>query len=392
MKYVVLIVCAAGLAFGFQSGSGTSEDPYIISNTEELLEVNSDLSACYKLSTDLSLSEASPAILAPDTAPEDSSFTGEAFTGIIFGSGHTISGADISADSQYYCGLFGFIEEGGQVLNLRVRGSLTASGTVGYAGLIAGRNKGVISGCSVNADLSLSTQTSYTGFITGSNEGSIMRCRSEGSCLGGMQNIGGIAGYSTSDAAFADCLSRAVFDLSENPNYVGGISGYCFSDISNSFYNGSFQNSAHADKFGSITGKANDASITGCRWSESAGCQSYTGESHSTNPQNTFMLEESELGIRASYAGWDILRESVNGVSEIWRITPQGAKLYHSGIFEDFNKDGAVDIKDFAILAQYFPINHQSQTGLAVPCDGNFDGLLNSSDLIDFAESWLTGE
>lgn len=52
---ILLPVAATGAFSG--AGSGTETDPYIITNVNELQEMNDDLDACYELANDIDASD-----------------------------------------------------------------------------------------------------------------------------------------------------------------------------------------------------------------------------------------------------------------------------------------------------------------------------------------------
>ena len=68
------------------------------------------------------------------------------FGGAFDGGGHTISGLDME-ESVSPAGLFGVVQKGGSVKNLRVEGALTPSGDSQDLGGVAGYSSGAISEC-----------------------------------------------------------------------------------------------------------------------------------------------------------------------------------------------------------------------------------------------------
>ena len=114
------------------------------------------------------------------------------FGGTFDGGGHTISGLDME-ESVSPAGLFGVVQKGGSVKNLRVEGALTPSGDSQDLGGIAGENHGTIENCTFNGSAS------------------------------GKRNVGGIAGYNAATGVIRSCeASGAIF----GQNMTGGIVGY----------------------------------------------------------------------------------------------------------------------------------------------------------------------
>ena len=99
------------IATGFQSGTGTSDDPYIIATASQLAylaqQVNGgsatyDANTCFKLTSDIDISSHAWMPIAD-------------FTGTFDGDGHQITGLNIGTSSARdttdgYAGLFGYAE------------------------------------------------------------------------------------------------------------------------------------------------------------------------------------------------------------------------------------------------------------------------------------------
>ena len=114
------------------------------------------------------------------------------FGGTFDGGGHTISGLDME-ESVSPAGLFGVVQKGGSVKNLRIEGALTPSGDSQDLGGIAGENHGTIENCTFNGSAS------------------------------GKRNVGGIAGYNAATGVIRSCeASGAIF----GQNMTGGLVGY----------------------------------------------------------------------------------------------------------------------------------------------------------------------
>ncbi len=114
-----------------------------------------------------------------------------AFSGTFEGGGHTISGLTLSEGVSYQ-GLFRYIQQGGVVQDLNVKGKISADGEQAYLGGIAGSNEGKISGCSFSGTVSGKTQV---GGIVGVNRvtGSVYHCKASGR-VDGERSTGGVAG------------------------------------------------------------------------------------------------------------------------------------------------------------------------------------------------------
>jgi len=132
------------------AGSGTEDDPYQISNAEELAAINNyDISAHYTLVADIDLSG-----IVWATAPI------LFFNGIFDGRDHTISNLIIEGD--YYLGLFGNIMDNGVVTNLTIQDACIIG--YRYVGALAGKSFEHIANCHVTGNI---TGEYYVGGLVG---------------------------------------------------------------------------------------------------------------------------------------------------------------------------------------------------------------------------------
>lgn len=126
------------------------------------------------------------------------------FGGIFIGNGHTIKGITNDAGSDN-TGLFRYLQESGEIYDLRVNGSATAKSSHDGLALLVGHNKGIISGCHAAGNLNGGDDI---GMIAGYNDvtGIISECLSEGIVYGN-HRIGAIAG--TNAGSILSCINRA---------------------------------------------------------------------------------------------------------------------------------------------------------------------------------------
>ena len=190
-------------ADSFASGTGTADDPYLISTPEQLGRLayvineptlNAQFKNCYYKQTknlDVSSHWWKP---IGTYISEDEYY---AFSGYYDGGGYTISGIftkDGSSSSYSYRGVFGYITSPAEIKNLGVINSMIN----GYQ---------------------------YVGAIVGwAGSGTIVdNCHNEVDVTSNYYDTGGIAGYS--DGTISNCYNIA--DITGCGNYVGGIAGEC---------------------------------------------------------------------------------------------------------------------------------------------------------------------
>ena len=195
------------------SGTGASDDPYVVTSCYEFKQIDADASAYYRLANDI------------DCASEHNSMIAAVpFSGYFNGDGHSISIGLQEYPSNL--GLFSTID-GGTVTNLVLTGTSNAGtgGTTGLAGSLAG---------------TISNGAHIT-YITSSVE-----------VTGLSSSLGGIAGSFT--ASTADNIVNTG-NVTSNTGKVGGLFGavYCGALVSNSHMSGDV--SGNGDQAGGISGE-----------------------------------------------------------------------------------------------------------------------------------------
>ncbi len=113
------------------------------------------------------------------------------FGGVFDGGGHTISGLKVTG-SYSPAGLFGIVQEGAEIRNLYVSGTVTPGGKGGETGGIAGRNSGLIANCSFSGSVA---GDNSVGGVAGVNQeaGKLQNCAASGT-VSGKSMTGGVAG------------------------------------------------------------------------------------------------------------------------------------------------------------------------------------------------------
>ena len=257
----------------FFGGSGTENDPYIISTPKQLLKAKEDLSNSYKLINDIDLNMAE---LSPFGDKEDK------YNGVFYGQGYTISNFVIKAEE--YGGLFGYIGLDGIIRDLTLANfeSLVNSTDIVkiYNGAYAGISEGIIYKCKVVDDANISSKLestesgetinkaifSYTGGFVGEQKGDIYGCSFD----------------AISESKIYSEISRHYGANSDKQNkeyaYVGGISGQlsggkilsCYVNdlVDIDVFGESYCNKSLSTRYpymtllvGGITGKVNEGNI-----------------------------------------------------------------------------------------------------------------------------------
>lgn len=230
----IFTISASADNTSFSGGSGTEDDPFIVSSSSDFLNISSNLDCHFIQIGDISLenTECSPLGTADDP-----------FTGEYNGNGFTISDATLESNNTEYIGLFGYSR--GILTNIILEkcsiDGYSATNTV-YGGALVGYNSGTISNCSVSANVLLNVKyektNTYCGGICGYSTSQIVNCTFSGTATSKTSYIsssaycGGICGY-----GFAkDCTNSGTIlaQASSSSNaYAGGISGCARSTIKN---------------------------------------------------------------------------------------------------------------------------------------------------------------
>ena len=117
-------------------GTGTKNDPYLITTADQLAAIKDDLTGYYKLDNDIVLTGTwTPIGTFDPEADGETPKAAEAFTGTFDGDGHTISG--LTVDGDIAAGLFGCVANGTvknvTIENATVSGGCMVAAAVGYA-------------------------------------------------------------------------------------------------------------------------------------------------------------------------------------------------------------------------------------------------------------------
>ena len=219
----------------FDGGSGTPEDPYIISTAEQLDAVRDNLSASYKLVKDIDLKDYLDQNYSTQGWQPIGYGDKARYSGIFDGCGHKVKGVWINRPDENFVGFFSYIGNSdiATVKNLNVE--LDNKGVVGhdYTGGFIGCSYGNMMNCSV-------TGGPVSGFyrvgkFIGENNTLMINCYAAGDkifCLGDSQNrssmrIGGFAGSSgpfDTGALIENCFSTCDVE-SEGKQLIGGFVG-----------------------------------------------------------------------------------------------------------------------------------------------------------------------
>lgn len=236
-------------------GSGTEKDPY------RILSVNA-MSLVAERITEMDYTEKYFVLGANlDYTGKEYKIIGSIsnpFKGHFDGKGHTLSNVSLVKE-EYQVGLFGVIDDSGEVKNL-ILGSGSQIKGWDFVAAIAGRNNGRIENCVNYAAVTGMTYeingpgglvivygSSSIAGIAGYNSGDVINCRNYGN-INARKQAGGIAGYTSGNVE--KCVNEGSVTVSANQ--VGGIVGYLYDGTVSSCLN-----------LGRVSGSSNAGGIIG---------------------------------------------------------------------------------------------------------------------------------
>lgn len=211
-------------------GTGTAEDPYLISSVAQLEwfrdqanAASSDYTACAKLVNDIDLSVSSNSTWTPIKISSN-------YAGTFDGNGHTVKNMLVTFYQGGAAGFFGWLANGSVVKNLTVEGECKSS--IPYLGMIAGYSNGAtITNCTAKGSIinTYNGSGTATGGILGySSFYGIVRniegCVNYAEVSSTSDNVGGILGYMNNPVIITKCANYG--SISGNNYNVGGILGY----------------------------------------------------------------------------------------------------------------------------------------------------------------------
>ncbi|ARN57167.1 GLUG motif-containing protein [Sedimentisphaera salicampi] len=257
------------------SGEGTQENPFEISDSQDLVCLSNrlpDWDKYFVLTNDIDMQGI---IYYPITI----------FSGSFDGSGFKVFNLEIRSEEiglHSQLGVFGKIDDG-EVHNLGIEDAdITGSDDADYIGGLCGHNRGTITNCYAAGSVS---GDDYLGGLCGRNSsGTITNCYATGSVSGGYTSgyLGGLCG--------------------ENE---GGTIGNCYAT-------GSVSGDGY---LGGLCGRNYEGTISNCFWDkEASGISTSDGGTGLTTAQ---MQTQSTF----TGSGWDFAGEEANGSDEVWFMT-----------------------------------------------------------------------
>ena len=226
----------------FESGYGTEESAYTITNWTQLQNINNSniLTSNYyfQLLNNLGNTTSDYANLASSTANGGAGWNslgnGSAqFKGNFDGLGHTISDLYINRPTSYYIGLFGYTN-GATIRNISAEGTIIGDTIVG--GLV-----GFLFGSTVEdsySNVAVSGKDSVGGLVGFNRDASTIKNSYATGTVSGTTTVGGLVGYNGAASSIENSYASGTVEGVVN---VGGLVGNNDSTIKNSYASGTVE-------------------------------------------------------------------------------------------------------------------------------------------------------
>lgn len=240
---------------GQLQGSGTIDDPFLITTVVELQAMDQDLFAHYQLAASIDASETSTWNNGLGFMPIGR-FSTQSFQGSFYGNNYTITGLYINRADEEMVGLFGWVGASGVISYVGLLDADVSSGKYQCVGTLVGRNQGLVTHC-------YATGSVYGGYRVGglvgeNNPGTVSFCHAAVSVTAFENRIGGLVGFNWNGLITNSYATGNVTGVI----YVGGLTGRNLNgDVFDSYATGNVVGSSCV---GGLTGNGENSIISSC--------------------------------------------------------------------------------------------------------------------------------
>ncbi|MBS3817339.1 MAG: hypothetical protein KGY76_07235, partial [Candidatus Thermoplasmatota archaeon] len=326
----------------FAGGSGTKDDPYMITNVTQLQNMTANVTAHYELANDIDASNTTDWNASAGFNPVGTS--SNSFTGSFDGQNYTITDLYINRSDKNDGGLFGYINDGAEVSNVglvdvNITGSNNVGGLVGSLGYNGAKVNNSYATGAVNG-------SSNVGGLVGTNAGIVNHSYATGN-VSGDGTIGGLVGRNGYDGTVNN--SYATGDVNGTNWDVGGLVGYNEGTVNYSYATGNvsgdssvgglvgntgyFTTISHSYATGNVSGNSNVGGLLGMSYEGSVSI-SYAIGNVSGNKSVGGLVGRNEYGtVSNSYAAG-----TVNGTEDVGGLVGNNTEglvtssFYHEGM------------------------------------------------------------
>ena len=404
----------------YDSGTGTKDNPYVISTAEQMNEIGLhevDWDKHFVLLQDISLEFYTGEqfnIIGPCVDWEfRNSPLNVPFSGVFDGRGYRISNYTYHSTEAYYVGVFGYVAGeiknlslidvnvdigtgwvagslaglvvGGSISNCHAAGYITGDDEVG--GLLGANDSGSIIYCSSSVSVVGNNKIDkFAGGLISYNSGIVSNCYATGDVTGA--GIGGLFSGQWFGIA-ADCYATGTVTGNNHQGApVGGLIGM-HSRLSltiNCYATGTVSNRSMVN-LGGLVGNVGGGTFSNCYWdTTTSGYGIMCGSDYAgvdAGCDDSFGKTTVEMMQQGTFAGWDF------GVT--WTIDEGvGYPKLRGPYAGDFDYDRDVDFADFIVFAEAWGSTADETDSWNHQCNLHaVDEVIDISDFGVFAEHWL---
>lgn len=259
---LLFVLLTAGNAFAFSGGSGTNNDPFIITTPGELQSMQDNSGAYFKLGNDIDMT-------GFDYAPMMHYNYDPGFSGGLDGDNYTIRNLEITTVYPY-AGLFGRTQNA-VLENIKLENITLDSGWFDCGLLVGNAYDTVIRNCSVQGTVIPNSNAENVGGLVGllMNESKVIDCQTNVTIAAASNSyVGGIVGGTNVrqgqgfNSTIENCTSVAHITALQSNNVGGVVGSFCYGNITNCTYAGNITLPNGAT--GGLSGSIFRANVTSC--------------------------------------------------------------------------------------------------------------------------------
>ncbi len=253
-------------------GTGTAENPFMISELEQLLAVSSRVSGSaevtyFMLAEDIDLASVTAEDFASGSLLGLKSDMSVSFDG----NGHTLKNLNVELSRGTEASVFGSVGEKSVIKNITIAKPVikSISAEMKNIAVVAAENKGTVSGVTVTYPVLTAASADFAAFIAAVNLGSVANsavtssqtnigaATAEKYTISSVGSVGAVAGINRGSIANVSAINIGMFiPNGEKSTVYGGIVGSNSGAVLNSVSTGNAMGGKASDVVGGIVGKA----------------------------------------------------------------------------------------------------------------------------------------
>ena len=266
-----------------ENGNGTAENPYKISNAEQLLSMTSRINLTtssnknFVLTSDIDLSGITEADFAKNggylvTVNKAAAKSSENVFFTLDGNGHKLTGLNVSSKSFAVFSIFGYVNAKSTIKNLKIEKPQmkSANDSLAYMAVLVSENYGTVKNVEINYPVLTASAGNCVGLVSAVNYGTISNVTVKGThtsastasaenhTVSASGSVGAAAGKNLGTISNVSAVNIGMYvpQAEASKTVYGTIAGRNEGTVSNSVATGNVFGGKSADIAGGIVGKA----------------------------------------------------------------------------------------------------------------------------------------